>query len=714
MKEMIHVRQTSDISAACEWAENRLIARREKVEDARICALIQEEILRRLLTAGLTELTVLTAGCGTAHIEILAPGPENDLTETPGKTDTERLETEIQSHLLEQFAPNILRDYHNGRNRYRIYPSKLQGAELKDEIFTYYQTATAKGNARPFGVIRHIAKKHPAMAVFAVVNRTVKHLCALLLPVFASNIIEALSTCASFFDPIVLWNILGSALSLTINLVCATMDARIYQRFARNVESGFKLAMVQKLQVLSMKYYSETPSGTVLSKLVSDVQFVKMLLCEQFQTVLHPAIDVVFVIIVSLRKLPVMLAFYAVVIPAACLLIRHHMKPIRESKTRMRRKNEYANASFKEMLAMERLNRSHGLHKAEYRSISSKVWDVQISAIEQDRLQVRLNNAGYAAAQGFRLLCLCVAVYLAFRGMITVGAVVLFLSLFDTLINSIQKLLDEMPQITQDLDSLSSINEVLLETDIEKNGTKRLPAPIRGDVEFRNVSFRYDPDKPDTLKEVSFKIPAGTSAALIGQSGSGKTTVLNLLLGLYAAESGSIEIDGIDINDLDKDNYRQHIAVVPQSPMLFSGTLWDNMVYGLQYVPVSQVQKMLKSVALDTLVTEHPDGLMRPILEGGENLSGGQRQRVAIARALLRDPKIILFDEATSALDAESEQEVQKAIDAIMHSCTVLIVAHRLNTIRKVDQIFRIEDGRAVPCDRSQISEAVDTPVFED
>ena len=321
---------------------------------------------------------------------------------------------------------------------------------------------------------------------------------------------------------------------------------------------------------------------------------------------------------------------------------------------------------------------------------------------------MRLNNAGYGAAQGFRLLCLCVAAYLAFQGQITVGAVVLFLSMFDTLINSIQKLLDEMPQITQDLDSLNSINEVLLETDVEKNGTKRLPSPIRGEIEFRNVSFSYAPDRRDTLKDVSFKVPAGASAAIIGQSGSGKTTVLNLLLGLYAPQSGCIEIDGIDINDLEKDSYRQHLAVVPQNPVLFSGTLWDNLVYGLQYVPVSQVEKVLKSVALDRLATDHPDGLMRPILEDGENLSGGQRQRVAIARALLRDPKIILFDEATSALDAESEREVQKAIDAIMHSCTVLIVAHRLNTIQKVDQVFRIEDGRAVLCDRSQITALAD------
>ena len=139
--------------------------------------------------------------------------------------------------------------------------------------------------------------------------------------------------------------------------------------------------------------------------------------------------------------------------------------------------------------------------------------------------------------------------------------------------------------------------------------------------------------------------------------------------------------------------------MVPQSSVLFSGTLWDNLVYGLKYVTPARVMEVLRSVGLESLVERHPDGLNRPVYEGGVNLSGGQRQRIAIARALLREPKIILFDEATSALDSASEKEVQAAIDAIMGTCTVLMVAHRLNTIRKADLIYRVEDGKAVLCE---------------
>ena len=140
------------------------------------------------------------------------------------------------------------------------------------------------------------------------------------------------------------------------------------------------------------------------------------------------------------------------------------------------------------------------------------------------------------------------------------------------------------------------------------------------------------------------------------------------------------------------------MAVVPQNTVLFSGTLWDNLVYGLKYVSLERVMAVIRRVGLDDLLESLPDGLNSQIYEDGGNLSGGQRQRIAIARALLRDASIILFDEATSALDSDSERQVQSAIDAVMAECTVIMVAHRLNTLRKVDRIYRIEDGKATPC----------------
>ncbi|MDO4890986.1 MAG: ABC transporter ATP-binding protein [Coriobacteriaceae bacterium] len=463
------------------------------------------------------------------------------------------------------------------------------------------------------------------------------------------------------------------------------------------------MVLIQKLQVLSLRYHSSTPTGKLLSKLVSDVQFVKQLIYENMTDMLHLCIDIVFICVVALMRMPLMLVFYIVVIPLATGLIRRFLRPIRLSKVQLRKKTERSNAAFKEMLEMEALTRSHGLEQEEYRNIRARVREVRLQAIHYDRLQNRLNNVGYGSFQGSRLLCLCFAGYLATQGLVSIGSVVLFLSLFDTIVNSVQKILDTMPQIIQGYDSVLSINEILMARDIEHNGSRALPADIAGEIVLEDIAFGYGDDAEPVLDGVNVRVSAGTSVAFIGESGSGKSTLLNLLLGTYSPQRGRVLVDGLNLDELDKASYRRHIAVVPQSTVLFEGTLWENLTYGTNYLSTAEVLDALRKVGLAELAEASPDGLDMPIAEGGANLSGGQRQRIAIARALLRQPRIILFDEATSALDVESEQQVQEAIDAIMGECTVVMVAHRLSTLRKVDAIYRIEGGNAIPCDPAEV-----------
>ena len=284
------------------------------------------------------------------------------------------------------------------------------------------------------------------------------------------------------------------------------------------------------------------------------------------------------------------------------------------------------------------------------------------------------------------------------RGYIEIGSVVLFLSLLDITITSTEKVLEMSPQITQCFDSLYSINELLSENDVEKNGTRTLPRPVKGEIVFKDVSFGYDADKP-VLDHVDLTFPARKTTALTGRSGSGKTTILNLILGLYQKDSGQLLIDGIDIDELDKNDYRHLIAVVLQTPLLFHASLWDNLTYGLNYCSTSQVMDVLDKVGLASLVRDNDDGFDMQVLEGGSNLSGGQRQRIAIARALLRKPDIIILDEATSALDTESEKEVQAVLESVMRTCTVIVSAHRLSTIKKADAVYEIRDGKAVRYD---------------
>ena len=206
---------------------------------------------------------------------------------------------------------------------------------------------------------------------------------------------------------------------------------------------------------------------------------------------------------------------------------------------------------------------------------------------------------------------------------------------------------------------------------------------VNGEFEFSDVRFSYDEN--EVLKGLNLKVAQGETIALVGESGAGKTTILNLVIGFIKAESGGVYLDGKDLRDIDLRSYRKHLAVVPQNTILFSGTIRDNITYGLTTVSDKQLDEVIKAANLKDVVDSLPDGVDTYIGEHGGKLSGGQRQRISIARALIRNPKVIVLDEATSALDSISEKLIQEALGRLTAGRTTFIVAHRLSTIRDAD-----------------------------
>jgi len=693
MSSQVRVTNASGIRAAVEFVE-QYVASVPDHPGMQICPLICEELLLRMLDSGCGEIYVSLKGFPFRYVEIRAEGDRTDVLHTRPGTEKDEIGAQINGCLLEQYADYYTFRYQNGVNLYRVDARKRNSFDLTEEIYGFYGDADPAKPHRPTDVLRSIARRHKGFIALSVLIHLLKHLGALMLPVFISNIINIVTETGSFFNGSVYLNILMSLVSLSVNLICYWLDSRYYRRFTRAVEAGFRMALVQKLQVLSIRFHSGTQSGVVLSKLVSDVQFIQMLIYDRFQEVLYLCEDVVFIIVVALMKFPPMLAFYIVIVPTVVFLLRRFTGPMQDKRAGMRQQNEQVGAAVKEMLEMEGLNRAHGLAKTEYRSILTKVRGAQRAAVLYDRQTVSVNNITYGVFQGLRLVSLSFAALLTATGHIQVGTLVLFQSIFEMIISNVQRMLDAVPMITQGYDSLKSVNEILYAGELEQNGTVLLPSPVRGEIEFRQVTFGYAGDQDPVLRGISFRVPARRSIAFVGRSGEGKTTIMNLILGLYSVQEGEILIDGVNLETLEKAAYRHHIAVVPQQTVLFSGTLWDNLVYGLDYVSTDTVMGTIRRVGLEDLVESLPEGLNTPILENGGNLSGGQRQRISIARALLRKPKIILLDEATSALDTASERQVQEAIDAMMGSCTVIMVAHRLNTLRRADIIYRIDQGR--------------------
>ena len=243
--------------------------------------------------------------------------------------------------------------------------------------------------------------------------------------------------------------------------------------------------------------------------------------------------------------------------------------------------------------------------------------------------------------------------------------------------------------------SVSRIREIMDSSSFskEKFGKKHLDK-VNGDFEFKDVEFSYG--KKKVLKKTSFKVEANSTVAFVGKSGSGKTTVFNLLCKLYDIDSGKITIDGVDINELDKDSIRGNITIINQSPYIFNASIKDNLRLVKENLTEEEIVEACKVACLHDFIMSLPDGYDTIVGEGGVNLSGGQKQRLAIARALVQKTEIILFDEATSALDNETQSQIQKAIDNMKEEYTILIIAHRLSTVINSDKILFLDDGKII------------------
>ena len=564
------------------------------------------------------------------------------------------------------------------------------------DVESWFIECYKKHKGHPMQILLGLYKGNYHKFFLAVIFFFIKHAPVWVLPIVTANIINDITS----GSPETYQNIIIQAMIMIVlvalNIPMNYMYTRYKSLATRYAETGLRRALVRKLQQLSISYHKETQSGRLQSKIMRDVEAVETLSTQMFLSILNIALNIAIALIVTINKSLVVFIFFLLTTPIAAATMVFFRNVMKKRNNEFRKEMEETSARVMEMVELIPVTRAHALEEEEVQKMSGQLFAVAEKGYRLDVIQSLFGSVGWAIFQIFQVVCLGFTGFLAIKGTVMPGDITLYQSYFATIVSLVSSLMSLIPTIAKGIESVNSIGEVLLEDDIEQSEGKEIIKDIYGEFDFKDVTFRYNNIDRPVLHNLNLHVDKGETIALVGESGAGKSTILNLVIGFNQVNSGEVLIDGHNMKDIDLRSYRKHLAVVPQTSILFSGTIRDNITYGVDNVDEATLDEIVKAANLTDLINSLPDGLDTMVGEHGGKLSGGQRQRISIARALIRNPKVIVLDEATSALDSISEKLIQEALNNLTKDRTTFIVAHRLSTIKDADKIAVIADGHCV------------------
>ncbi|MBE6737713.1 MAG: ABC transporter ATP-binding protein [Ruminococcaceae bacterium] len=521
----------------------------------------------------------------------------------------------------------------------------------------------------------------------------------------------ALTTICELILPLIVREITtrtgGSAEVLTVKyvlllgatyLILRIIDAAAYYYMANRghvmgaaIETDMRRDLFAHLQLLPFKYYDNTKVGTLMSRITNDLFDVTEFAhhCPEEFFIAGIKIIASFVILCTMN-VPLTIIVFAVIPPMIMVLFYFNSRMHAGFRAQRKELGEL-NAAVEDSLLGVRVVRSFAGEKLE---------EEKFSKGNSRFLKIKAKNYKYMGGfqsfnrffEGFMYIVVVVAGALfMIDGKIDAPDFVAYLLYVTTLFATIRRIVEFAEQFQRGMTGIERFFEIIdTKPEIEDKENAVELKDIHGEIEFRNVTFRYSEENEDVLRNVSFTVKSGESVALVGPSGGGKTTICSLIPRFYECEEGSILVDGTDIKDVTLSSLRTKIGVVQQDVYLFSGSVYDNIEYGCPGATKEEIIEAAKLAGAHEFIEELPEGYDTYVGERGVKLSGGQKQRISIARVFLKNPPILLLDEATSALDNESEHIVQKSLQKLSQGRTTITVAHRLTTIKNADRIFVI------------------------
>jgi subfamily B ATP-binding cassette protein MsbA len=550
--------------------------------------------------------------------------------------------------------------------------SDMTASELYRRLLTY---------VKPYWLVFSAAIL--AMAVFAA---TETGLAAMMKPLLDGSFVDR--------DPeVIKWLPIGLIGLFIVRGIASFFTSYGLGWIARNVIKNLRTEMFERMITLPAQFYDQSTSGQLMSKVLYDVEQVANAATDAILTIVRDSLTILgllawmiylngYLSLIILTTVPII----GYIVYKISTRFRNISKNIQDSMGDVGHIcNEIIDGQREVKTFGSQAYENERFEKVNKQNRQQRMKKIATEAISQPLIQL------------ITVLGLAIVIHLAtvpeMLEQISVGSFISFVTAMFMILTPLKRLTKVNSKLQAGIAASQSVFTLLDQQPELDSGTKAI-AHAKGEIEYRNVNFSYDADKGAVLNNISLHVKPGQTVAFVGHSGSGKTTLVSLLARFYQVNSGSISIDGIDINELRLSNLRQHLSLVNQQVILFNDTVANNIAYGHQeHIPNERIIEAAKAAHAWDFIERLPQGLATQVGQNGVLLSGGQRQRIAIARALLRDAPILVLDEATASLDTEAERHIQAALETLMQQRTTLVIAHRLSTIEKADQIIVMHQG---------------------